>query len=125
MRVASSSKTAMNSAPMRLRLVSGSVTPASCARKRSLASTATMLRPSLSRRFFWTLEFVFAQDAVVDEDAGELAADGLVDEHGGDGGIDAAGETADDVARADLLADPSTVVSMKCAGSSRRRRRRC
>ncbi len=26
---------------------------------------------------------------MVDEDAGELLADGLVDQHGGDGGIDA------------------------------------
>jgi hypothetical protein len=29
-------------------------------------------------------EFVFAQDAVVDEDAGEAVADGAVDEDGGD-----------------------------------------
>ena len=51
------------------------------------------------------LEFVFAQDAVVDEDAGELVADGAMDEDGGHGGIDAAGEAADDAAVADLLAD--------------------
>ena len=59
MRVASSSKTAMNSAPILFLLVSGSVTPASLLRNRSLASTATMRRPSLSRRFFCTLSNSF------------------------------------------------------------------
>ena len=59
-------------------------------------------------------ELVFAQDAVVDEDAGELRANGLVNEDGGDGGIDSAGEATDDVAVADLLANlRETVVSMK------------
>ncbi len=51
------------------------------------------------------VELVFAQHSVVDEDAGQLVADGAMDEHGGDGGIDAAGESADDAAVADLLAD--------------------
>src|SRR5262249_22048662 len=50
-------------------------------------------------------EFVFAQDPVVHENAGELIADGLVDQHGGDGRIDASGEAADDVAFANLFAD--------------------
>ena len=50
MRCASSSKTAMNSLPMILRLVSGSVTPASLLRKRSVESTATRRSPRLSRR---------------------------------------------------------------------------
>ena len=36
-----------------------------------------------------------AQQAVVDEDAGELVADRLVDQHRGDRGIDAAGQAAD------------------------------
>jgi hypothetical protein len=54
----------------------------------------------------WTLEFVFAEDSVVDEDAGEAVADGAVDEDGGDGGVDSAGEAADGVAGvADLFAD--------------------
>ena len=53
-----------------------------------------------------------AQEAVVDEDAGELVADGAVDEGGGDGGVDAAGERADDAAVADLLRG--------CGGWSRR-----
>ena len=51
------------------------------------------------------LKFVFAQDSVVDEDAGELVADGAMDEDGSDGGIDAAGESADHAAVADLFAD--------------------
>ncbi len=51
------------------------------------------------------LAFVFSEEAVVDEDAGELGADGFVEECGEDGGIDATGEAADDVGGADLLAD--------------------
>ena len=46
-----------------------------------------------------------AHQAVVDEDAGELVADRLVDQHRGDGGIDAAGQAADHPAGADLGAD--------------------
>ena len=46
-----------------------------------------------------------AQEAVIDEDAVEPAADRLVDEHGGDGGIDPAREPADDAAPADLGPD--------------------
>ncbi len=51
------------------------------------------------------LAFVLAQQAVIDEHAGELVADRLVDQHRGDGGIDAAGQAADHPARADLGAD--------------------
>ncbi len=50
-------------------------------------------------------EFVFAQNTVVDEDAGELAADGLVHQDRGYRGVDAAREPADHVARADLFAN--------------------
>lgn len=51
-------------------------------------------------------ELIFAEDAVVDEDAGQAVADSLVDQDGCNGGVDAAGETADGVAGgADLLAD--------------------
>src|SRR2546425_1011671 len=45
---------------------------------------------------------VQAQEAVVDEDAGELLADGAVDERRGDRGIDAAGETEDHLVAAHL-----------------------
>ena len=43
--------------------------------------------------------------AVVDEDAGQLVADRLVDQHRGDRRIDAAGQAADHPALADLGAD--------------------
>ena len=48
---------------------------------------------------------VLAHQAVVDEDAGQLVADRLVDQQGGDRGIDAARQAADDLPVADLLAD--------------------
>ena len=49
--------------------------------------------------------FAEAKEPVIDEHAGELLADRLVNEHGGDGGIDAAGQPADHPALADLAAD--------------------
>ncbi len=49
--------------------------------------------------------FVQAQQAVVDEHAGQLVANGAVDQRGGDGGIDAAGQAENDFVAADLLAD--------------------
>ena len=48
---------------------------------------------------------VHPQQAVVDEHAGQLVADRLVDQHRGDRGIDAAREAADHLAGPDLLAD--------------------
>ncbi|MNK45244.1 hypothetical protein D3C87_639980 [compost metagenome] len=51
------------------------------------------------------LAFVQAQEAVVDEDAGELVADGLVDQRGGNRRVHAAGQAQDDFVGADLLAD--------------------
>ncbi len=51
--------------------------------------------------------FIFAQQAVVNEDAGQLVADGFVDQDRGDGRIDAARQTADHLFVADLLADLS------------------
>ena len=45
------------------------------------------------------------QQSVVDEDAGELLADGLVDQHRRDRGIDAARQAADHLAASDLGAD--------------------
>jgi hypothetical protein len=56
---------------------------------------------------------------VVDEHAGELVADRLVHERGGDRGVDAAGEPADHPLVADLLADRSTCSSMMLPSSSR------
>ena len=51
------------------------------------------------------VRLVQPHQAVVDEDAGELVADRLVDQHRRDRGIDAAGEAADHPPLADLLAD--------------------
>ena len=49
---------------------------------------------------------VLAQQAVVDEDAGQLVADRLVHEQRRDRRVDAAGERAEDALAADLRADP-------------------
>src|SRR3546814_3548402 len=51
------------------------------------------------------LALALAQQAVVDEDAGELLTNGFVDQHGSHGRIDAAGEAADHAALADLFAN--------------------
>src|SRR5690606_37483429 len=49
--------------------------------------------------------FSLPEQAVIDENAGELVADRLVDEHRGHRRIDAARKPADDASVADLLAD--------------------
>src|SRR5450631_3093024 len=51
------------------------------------------------------LGLVEPQQPVIDEHAGELVADRLVDQDRGDGGIDAAGQSADHLALADLGAN--------------------
>ena len=51
------------------------------------------------------LGLALAHQAGVDEDAGELLADRLVDQDGGDRAVDAAGEAADDLGVADPGAD--------------------
>ena len=68
------------------------------------------------------LGLVLAQQAVVDEDAGELVADRLVHEKRGDGGVDAARERAEHALRADRGADPRDLLLDDCGGSPRRRR---
>ena len=51
------------------------------------------------------LGLALAQQPVVDEDAGQLVADGALHERGRDRGVDAAGQPADDPLVADLRAD--------------------
>ncbi len=51
------------------------------------------------------LRLALAQQPVIDEDAGELIADGLMDQHGGNSGVDAAGQSADHLRLADLSAN--------------------
>ena len=88
---ASSSNTSTNSRPMVLRLSSGSVTPRSPARKRAPASTAIERNVVVAAEEIDHLaRLVLAQQTVIDEDAGELIADRLVDEERRDGRIDAA-----------------------------------
>ena len=61
-----------------------------------------------------------AQQAVVDEHAGEAVADGALDERGGHRGVDAAGEPADRPAVADLRADGlDLLVDDRCGGPGR------
>ena len=51
------------------------------------------------------VRLALAKQSVVDEDAGQLVADRLVDQHRRDRAVDAAGQTADHLAGADLGAD--------------------
>jgi hypothetical protein len=53
---------------------------------------------------------------VIDEDAGQLVTDGLVHEGRGHRRVDPAGETADHLLVADLLADPGDLVLDDVAG---------
>ena len=90
----------MNSRPMILRFCSGSVTPASAARNRSAASTT--LQPDAGRRDVVLLDLLGLarpQQPVVDEDAGELVADGPVHQRRRDRRVDAAGQPADHLRR--------------------------
>jgi hypothetical protein len=77
----------------------------------SFASTTTRARPrSRDEVALDLLGLALAQQAVVDEDAGELVADGPLHERGGDRGVDAAGQPADHPLVADLLADRGDLV---------------
>ena len=91
---------------MILRFSSGSVTPASASRNvlrvhrhEADAGCGDVVDLDLA-------PLVLLEQAVVDEHAHELVADGLVHDRGGDGRVHAAREPCDDAARADLLADP-------------------
>jgi hypothetical protein len=50
---------------------------------------------AVAEHFERVFEFIFAEQAGVDEDIGEAVADGAMHEHSGDGGIDAPAERAD------------------------------
>ena len=103
---ASSSKTRMNVSPMRMRFVSGSVTPSSRARKRSRGVDVHERHLEvLAERLDDLLGLVLAHEAVVDEHARQLVADGAVHEQRGHGRVDAAREAADHARVADLRAD--------------------
>ena len=90
---ASSSKTRMNSSPIRFRFSSGSATPSSRARNRSCACDVDERHVEVAAEgLHHLLRLVLAQQAVVDEDARELVADGLVHEERRDRRVDAARE---------------------------------
>ena len=98
----------MNSRPMILRFSSGSLTPASASRNCFWASTTCRVDAGGGDEVALDLlGLALAQQAVVDEDAGQPVADRALDDRRGDGGVDAAGQPADGAAvLADLLADP-------------------
>ena len=98
--------TSTNSRPMILRLASGSVTPASVRGTRHVASTWMTLTPQmLGEGFHHLCGLVQPQQAGIDEYAGQLLADGAMDERRGDGGIDAAGQAENDFFLADCSTD--------------------
>ena len=89
--LAASSNTSMNSAPMILRFCSGSVTPASRAEeaRRRVDHDQRQLHP-VAEPILDLGRLLLAQQAVVDEDAGQPVADRLVHEQRRDRRIDAA-----------------------------------
>ena len=73
---------------MMRRLRSGSVTPARAWTKRAAASDTTSGIPSACRKTDSTSSHSpCAEQAVVDEDAGQPVAEGAMDQGGGDGGV--------------------------------------
>ena len=112
---AAASKVRMNSRPMILRLVSGSVTPASASR--NWLGGVDHLQVDAGRGDEVPLDLLglaLAQQPVVDEHAGQLVADRALHQCRGHGGVDPAGQPADHVLVADLR-----------RGSPRPSRRRC
>ena len=125
---ASSSNTSMNSRPMVLRLVSGSVTPVQRAEEQ--LGRVAVHQPdveAVAERRHHLLRLACAQQAVVDEDAGQLVADRLMDQHRGHRGIHAARQAADHPPLAHLRADAGDLASsrkpamVQSPGSRRRR----
>ena len=97
----------MNSSPTILRFVSGSVTPASFVRNLLLGPDVHERHVEVTaERLDDLLCLVLAHQPVVDEDAGELVAHGLVDEECGNGRVDTTREATDDALGADLGTDP-------------------
>ena len=96
---------------MRLRFSSGSSTPAE-AREEALGRVDVDERHAevLAKVSTTWTRLVLAQKPVVDEDAGELVADGLVHEQRGDRRVDAARERAEDPLPPDLRANASRLL---------------
>ena len=96
----------MNSVPIALRFASGSVTPAQLREEPLLGVDGDERDPEpVAERRDDLLALVLAHQAVVDEDARQLVADGPVHEQGRDRRVDPAAQAADHLAGADLGAD--------------------
>ena len=68
------------------------------------------------------MSFGFAEEAVIDKDAGKLGTDCLLEEDGEDGGIDSTGQTAKDLIITDERTDSFTLAFEEfshspCAGA--------
>ena len=106
----------MNSSPTILRFSSGSTTPRSRVRNRSLASTKTRLHAKCATEdIAHQISLAEAQQAVVDKDRGQAVADRAVDERRRHRRIDAAAETEQHPAIADRSWICRMAVSMKCS----------
>ena len=94
-----------NRPPMILRFFSGSFSPRSASRKRCLGIDADDLHAEvLGEDLHDLVAFVEAQQAVIDEHAGELVADRLVQQRRDHRGIHAAGKAQQHLALAHLRA---------------------
>ena len=96
---------------MILRFSSGSMHAGECVEEAILRLDVDQFDTELAgERLFDLFALVLSHQTGVDEDAGELAADGLGDERGGDGGVDAAGERTEHPFVADLCANRRDLV---------------
>ena len=110
---------------MNLRLASGSVTPGEPAEEQRLGVHVDQRDVvAVAEQRDDLLGLACAHQAVVDEHAGQLLADRLVDQHRGDRAVDAARQAADHPALADLLADVGDLGVAEARPSSSRRRSR-
>ena len=101
---------------MRLRFCSGSVTPARSARKSSAAFDRDQTHSHVAlERLDNLLGFALAQQAVVDEHARELIADGPVDQRRSHSRVDPAAQAANHLTVAHLLADRLSASTIRFA----------
>jgi hypothetical protein len=95
--------TAMNSPPMILRFFSGSTTPGQLAHELLAGIDVNDLDAQvLAKGFHHLLGLVQAQQAGIDEDTGELVADGSMNQGRRHRGIDTAGQAQDDFIAPDV-----------------------
>ena len=101
----------MNSAPIALRLASGSVTPLSFCQEALLGVDGDERHlERVAKRADHLLALVLAHQPVIDEHARQLVADRAVHEQRGDRRVDAAGQAADHVGLPHLRADAADLV---------------